>query len=92
MTISSKHEDAYHILRNGIKGGLSIAMNRVNIKGESTVKHLKWNDEYKQLQSYSTDYIITHVCGVDFNSLYPSSYSSEPNKNNPYTNHIMYMP
>ena len=92
MTISSKHEDAYHILRNGIKGGLSIAMNRVNIKGESTVKHLRWNDEYKMVKAYSTDYIITHVCGVDFNSLYPSSYSSEPNKNNPYTNHIMYMP
>ena len=92
MTISSKYEDAYHILRDGIKGGLSIAMNRVNIKGETTIKHLQYDKENKEVQSYSTKHIMTHVCGVDFNSLYPSSYSSEPNNNNPYTDHIMYMP
>ena len=92
MTISSKYEDAYHILRNGIKGGLSIAMNRVNIKGETAIKHLRYDMENKKVQSYETNHIMTHVCGVDFNSLYPSSYSSEPNNNNPYTDHVMYMP
>jgi hypothetical protein len=35
---------------------------------------------------------MTHVLGVDFNSLYPSAFSSNYNINNPYTNHKMYMP
>ena len=35
---------------------------------------------------------ITHFIGVDFNSLYPSAFSSVENVNNPYTDHKMYMP
>jgi hypothetical protein len=34
---------------------------------------------------------MTHVLGLDFNSLYPSAYSSNYNSNNPYTDHKMYM-
>jgi hypothetical protein len=39
-----------------------------------------------------TNNIITHIIGIDFNSLYPSSYSSLPHLFNPYTGGVMYMP
>jgi hypothetical protein len=39
-----------------------------------------------------TNNIITHIIGIDFNSLYPYSYSSKHHPFNPYTNGIMYMP
>jgi hypothetical protein len=39
-----------------------------------------------------TQNVITHIIGIDFNSLYPSSYSSKYHPFNPYTNGIMYMP
>ena len=35
---------------------------------------------------------MTHVCGTDFNSLYPSSFSSIVNPNIAYTGGRMYMP
>jgi hypothetical protein len=37
-----------------------------------------------------TQNVITHI-GIDFNSLYPSSYSSKYHPFNPYTNGIMYV-
>jgi hypothetical protein len=39
-----------------------------------------------------TQNVITRIIGIDFNSLYPSSYSSKYHPFNPYTNGIMYMP
>jgi hypothetical protein len=42
--------------------------------------------------SDNNEHVMTHVVGVDFNSLYPSSFSSITNENNPYTDHKMYMP
>jgi hypothetical protein len=39
-----------------------------------------------------TNNIITHIIGINFNSLYPSSYSSKPHPFNSYTDGIMYMP
>jgi hypothetical protein len=39
-----------------------------------------------------TNNIITHIVGIDFNSLYWSSFSSLPHPFNPYTDGIMYMP
>jgi hypothetical protein len=39
-----------------------------------------------------TNNIITHIIGIDFNSLYPSSYSSLPHPFNSYTDGIMYIP
>ena len=92
MTLCNKDKDVYKILRDGITGGLSNVMHRVNIKGETKINKFRWNNELKQVESYDTDYTMTHVCGVDFNSLYPSSYSSEYNVNNPYTEGKMYMP
>ena len=35
---------------------------------------------------------MTHVFGIDFNSLYPSAFSSIPHPFNPFTGHVMWMP
>ena len=92
MTLCKNDEDVYKILRKGITGGLSNVMHRVNIKGETKINKFKYDEENKTVVSYNTDNIMTHVLGVDFNSLYPSSYSSNENVNNPYTGGKMFMP
>ncbi|KAA6361343.1 MAG: hypothetical protein EZS28_043130, partial [Streblomastix strix] len=47
--------------------------------------------EAKKVTVVTTDHRITHVVGVDFNSLYPSVMSSETHKFIKYTNGKMYM-
>ncbi|KAA6309977.1 MAG: hypothetical protein EZS28_056400, partial [Streblomastix strix] len=47
--------------------------------------------EAKKVTVITTDHRITHVVGVDFNSLYPSVMSSEPHKFIKYTGGKMYM-
>jgi hypothetical protein len=39
----------------------------------------------KKVYSINTENIVTHITGVDFNSLYPSTYSSIPNEMISYT-------
>jgi hypothetical protein len=51
---------------------------------------LEYTDD--KLHIIDTHNIITHIIGIDFNSLYPSSYSSIPHPFNPYTDGIIYMP
>ncbi len=88
MTITDK--DEYEELRNAITGGLSNVMHRKNIKNETHINKII----YKNGKVYSKDNenVMTHVVGVDFNSLYPSASSSEPHPFNKYHDHIMYMP
>ena len=84
------NERVYDYLRKGITGGLSNVHHRINIAGKTKINHL-W---YANQRVYSKDsqHIMTHFLGLDFNSLYPSSFSSNENSNIPYTNHKMYMP
>jgi hypothetical protein len=42
--------------------------------------------ENDKVNIIDTNNIITHIIGIDFNSLYPSSYSSKHNPFNPYKN------
>lgn len=90
MTIP--HEPVYHVLRNGITGGLSNVLHRVNEKGKTHINHLFYDKNKKTVISEDNDYVMTHVCGTDFNSLYPSSFSSVENPNIPYTGGRLYMP
>ena len=90
MTISN--EPTYHILRAGITGGLSNVMHRVNIKGETHINHFRYSRTTKTVISEDNEHVMTHVCGTDFNSLYPSSFSSIVNPNIAYTGGRMYMP
>jgi hypothetical protein len=102
MTLAQKDEYAYHILRAGITGGLSFVMHRMNLKGITRINHFELRSVLrsqsgpfkiigKALHSVDTDHLMTHVIGVDFNSLYPSAFSSNHNSNNPYTDGKMYM-
>ena len=74
-TISDERE--YNRLRNGITGGLSNVMHRRNIRGETHINRLHYDIETNKVISRDTPNIVTHVIGDDFNSLYPSSFSSE---------------
>ena len=51
---------------------------------------IKYEDN--KVISYDTQHIVKTVIGIDFNYLYPSSFSSEPHPFNLYTNHKMLMP
>jgi hypothetical protein len=86
-TLAKGDEEEYEVTRRNITGGLS---NRKNIKGVDTIKNLEFADN--KVHIIDTNNIITHIIGIDFNSLYPSSYSSLPHPFNPYTDGIMYMP
>jgi hypothetical protein len=48
--------------------------------------------ENDKVNTIDTNNIITHIIGIDFISLYPSSYSSKHHPFNPYTDGIMNMP
>ena len=87
-TISNEKE--YYDLREGITGGLSMVMHRKNIRGVTHINKFKY--ENQKVISYDTPNIVSHVVGVDFNSLYPSSFSSNYHEFIPYHGGIMYMP
>ena len=88
MTITN--DDVYHLLRDGITGGMSNVLHRLNIKGETPINHLRYNGT--EIESIDSTYKVTHITGIDFNSLYPSVYSSVEHPFIPYTNGKMYMP
>jgi hypothetical protein len=92
MTLSSKHEAAYNVIRSGITGGVSNVHHRENLKDETQITRLSIDENDNITSNISYWNPITHCVGVDFNSLYPSSFSSIENENNPYTNNRMNMP
>ncbi len=85
-------EQEYYSLRNNITGGLSNVQHRYNIKGETHINKFRYDAINNKVLSYDTPNIMTHVVGVDFNSLYPSSFSSTKHDFNKYHGGIMYMP
>jgi hypothetical protein len=80
------------LVQRGITGGLSNVYHRYNVSGTTKINKLHFDAEREKIVSKNTDNIMTHVTGVDFNSLYPSSYSSLPNEMIDYTNFRMLMP
>ncbi|KAA6369600.1 MAG: hypothetical protein EZS28_034873 [Streblomastix strix] len=83
-------EESYHKLRPNITGGLANAFHRYNVKDETHINKLKFEGQY--VVSYDLDYIMTHICGYDFNSLYPSIMSGIPHDFIKYTGKRIYMP
>ncbi|KAA6353440.1 MAG: hypothetical protein EZS28_051033, partial [Streblomastix strix] len=55
------------------------------------IKRIQFDKDNKKVTVPTTDHRITHVVGVDFNSLYPSVMSSEPHQFIKYTGGKMYM-
>jgi hypothetical protein len=97
MTLQDGDEEAYYIIRKGITGGLSNVHHRINIKGETSITHVALRSTSPEVGTEMIDIedkhnMQTHCVGIDFNSLYPSAYSSFPHCENPYTNNRMYMP
>jgi hypothetical protein len=75
MTLSRNDEAVYWDLMKCKTGGLSIVHNRKNIAGVDTINRLKLTPKGK-IYLNKTKNIITHIIGVDFNSLYPTAFSS----------------
>jgi hypothetical protein len=89
-TLAKGDEEEYEVTRRNITGGISNVHNRKNIKGIDTIKNLEYSDD--KVHIIDTNNIITLITGIDFNSLYPSFYSSLPHPFNQYTDGIMYVP
>jgi hypothetical protein len=83
-------ELVYHLLRNGITGGLANVMHRINIAGQTKINHFEIKDQ--KVVSKDSENVMTHVMGVDFNSLYPFSMGSVRRPWIQYDNGKMYMP
>jgi hypothetical protein len=93
MTLSD--EKTYHILRDGITGGLANVGHRYNYAGETKINRFYWEsngDGTNKMVSRDTEWVMTHVCGCDWSSLYPSACSSNPHPFIPYTGRRMWMP
>jgi len=67
-------------------------LHRENISGETKINKLIYDEVKHSIATKDTAYIMTHVVGIDFNSLYPSAFSSEKHEFIPYTNNKMFMP
>ena len=92
FTIGKQHEEAYHILRRGITGGLSNVQHRINMKGITRINKLYYDPVENVVSNKDTNNIMTNFVGVDFNSLYPSVFSSSAHPFIKYTGGKMYMP
>ena len=86
----------YYSLRDNMTGGISNVLHRVNIKGETLINRFRYvsSSEGKddKVLSIDTDNVQTHILGIDFNSLYPSTSASIKHDFNRYHGGIMYMP
>jgi hypothetical protein len=88
MTITE--EKIYHVLRDGVTGGLANVGHRFNYAGVTKIN--KYHIQDGKVSSVDMPWIMTHICGCDFSSLYPSVCSSTPHPFIPYTGHMMWMP
>jgi hypothetical protein len=64
------------LILKGVTGGNSFVSRRYKIAGETHINRLIHDIDNYRIISKDTENIMTHVCGVDFNYLYPSPYSS----------------
>ncbi|KAA6402265.1 MAG: hypothetical protein EZS28_002211 [Streblomastix strix] len=85
------NDEVYQLIRRIITGGLSNVMHRYNRANIDTMKRYYYKETNKTVTVINTNHTITHICGVDFNSLYPSCFSSQQHNFNKYTNGIMFM-
>ena len=92
MSLSKDDKVAYHILRSGITGGLSNVQHRVNMKYLTRINKLTYDYKTNTVSNHMTENLMTHFVGVDFNSLYPSAFSSNSHPFIKYTGGKMYMP
>jgi hypothetical protein len=97
FTLCKGQERLYELLRGSVRGGPSNVHKRLNIKGETTIKKLKFDDDnkvvaFEPLGADGKPHEITHVTMFDFNSLYPFCFGSIEVSFNTYTGGVMRMP
>ena len=92
LHVTFDSEDSYGILRDRITGGLSNVQHRLNLNGITKINKLKYNPTTNTVSNYDIGNVMTHFVGVDFNSLYPSVFSSKPHVFIKYTDSKMCMP
>lgn len=95
-------EKEYHSLRENITGGISNVLHRMNIKGLTKINRFTYDAIDNRVISQDTfckakdgktvSNTVSHIMGIDFNSLYPSSFSSMKHDFNRYHGGVMYMP
>ncbi|KAA6371981.1 MAG: hypothetical protein EZS28_032492, partial [Streblomastix strix] len=85
------NNEVYQLIRRNITSGLSNVRHRYNHANETTIKRYYYNETNKTITVIDANHTVTHICGVDFNSLYPNCFSSQYHPFNKYTNGIMYM-
>jgi hypothetical protein len=66
-------EKVINLVREGVTGGLSFVAQRYNFAGETQINRIFFDEVLNKAISKDTTNVMTHVCGVDFNSLYPSA-------------------
>jgi hypothetical protein len=79
-------------MQEAIVGGLSNVWHRSNIAGETFTSYITYDYINKKVYSTNSKNIVTHIIGVDFNTLYPSVYGSILNEMIEYTGNKMLMP
>jgi hypothetical protein len=77
-------EKVINLVREGVTGGLSFVAHRYNFACQTPINRIYFYEVLNKAVSKDTTNIMTHVCGVDFNSLYPSAYSSIKSNKIPY--------
>ncbi|WP_295163659.1 hypothetical protein, partial [uncultured Brachyspira sp.] len=84
-------EKEYYNLRQNMTGGISNVLHRYCIKGETYINRFRYTNDNKVV-SEDTENKITHILGLDFNSLYPSVFSSIKHDFIDYHGGVMFMP
>jgi hypothetical protein len=90
LPTSLTNEDTIKQLEGAKYGGLTNVMHRVNIAGETHISKFRYKE--RKVISELTEYVLTHILGIDFNSLYPSVMASIKSLLIRYTDGILYMP
>ncbi|WP_458455092.1 hypothetical protein [Methanobrevibacter sp.] len=92
LTYSIDDPDVIRILFDSITGGLSNVHHRLNESNKNYITKLFYHEDTHSVEVIETMNKITHFIGVDFNSLYSSSFSGVYHVFIPYTGGKMYMP
>jgi len=92
MTLGSADTEAYYIIRKGITGGLLNDQHWLSLKGITPIDKSIYEACTDIVQDIDTRHIMTHFCGIDLNSLYPSAFSSQSHEFTKYTGGRTLMP
>jgi hypothetical protein len=86
------NESVIRKLQDVIVGELSNVWHRSNVAEETHINYLRYDKGKRKVYSIDTENVVAHIRCVDFNVLYPCTYSSIYNEMIGYTGNKMLMP